>query len=459
MSRVYDFIGIGLGPFNLSLACLTSPIEKLDGLFLERKADFDWHPGLMLEQAHLQTPFMSDLVTLADPTHPLSFLNYIKLQGRLYSFYIRENFFLMRSEYNQYCQWAARQLDNIAFNRDVVAVSYDDLKRCYCVTARDTRNGDTTVLWAKKLVLGTGPLPYMPSCCPEDDRIVHASTYLENKAQIAAQESITIIGSGQSAAEIYYDLLQEIDSQGYELNWITRSPRFFPLEYSKLTLEMTSPEWVDYFYALPDATRNALNSQQKCLYKGINSDLINDIYDLLYVKRLSANFSSHILTNSSLETVDIQADGRLSLGFMQQQEQQAFSLDTSCLVMATGYRYRMPEFIQGISHRIAWDKQGRFDVGRNYAIDEARAELFVQNAELHTHGFVTPDLGMACYRNSCIIREMLGYEYYPVEKRTGFQQFAAPVSTNGGKVATATGRCVDLREAFAAQPVPAAWLS
>ena len=36
---------------------------------------------------------MSDLVTLADPTSPYSFLNYLKEKGRLYSFYIRENFY------------------------------------------------------------------------------------------------------------------------------------------------------------------------------------------------------------------------------------------------------------------------------------------------------------------------------------------------------------------------------
>lgn len=101
--RPYDFIGIGIGPFNLGLACLTQPLNDVCCLFIDQKAGFDWHPGMMLESATLQTPFMSDLVTLASPTHPLSFLNYIKQQGRIYSFYIRENFFLLRKEYNQYC--------------------------------------------------------------------------------------------------------------------------------------------------------------------------------------------------------------------------------------------------------------------------------------------------------------------------------------------------------------------
>ena len=50
---------------------------------------------------------------------------------------------------------------------------------------------------------------------------------------------------------------------GYRLNWVTRSPRFFPLEYTKLTLEMTSPDYVDYFNALPEPVRYRLEAGQK----------------------------------------------------------------------------------------------------------------------------------------------------------------------------------------------------
>ena len=109
--RIYDLAGIGVGPFNLGLAALTAPVDGVDAVFLERRDSFDWHPGMMLEPAHLQVPFMADLVTLADPTSPYSFLNFLKQTGRLYRFYIRENFYPLRTEYNQYCQWVAGQLD------------------------------------------------------------------------------------------------------------------------------------------------------------------------------------------------------------------------------------------------------------------------------------------------------------------------------------------------------------
>ncbi|MFC8147589.1 lysine N(6)-hydroxylase/L-ornithine N(5)-oxygenase family protein, partial [Streptomyces paradoxus] len=278
LPAIHDFVGIGLGPFNLGLACLTEPIDELDGVFLESKPDFEWHAGMFLDGAHLQTPFMSDLVTLADPTSPYSFLNYLKEKGRLYSFYIRENFYPLRVEYDDYCRWAAGKLSSIRFGTTVTEVTYEDELYVVRTTAGDTFR-------ARHLVLGTGTPPHIPEACQGlGGDFLHNSRYLDSKAELQKKDSITLVGSGQSAAEIYYDLLSEIDVHGYRLNWVTRSPRFFPLEYTKLTLEMTSPEYVDYFRELPEATRYRLTAEQKGLFKGIDGDLINEIFDLLYQK-------------------------------------------------------------------------------------------------------------------------------------------------------------------------------
>ncbi|MGW7195493.1 lysine N(6)-hydroxylase/L-ornithine N(5)-oxygenase family protein [Streptomyces chryseus] len=415
-----DFIGIGLGPFNLGLACLTEPIEELDGLFLETKPTFEWHAGMFLEGAHLQTPFMSDLVTMADPTSPYSFLQYLKESGRLYSFYIRENFYPLRTEYNDYCRWAAAKLSNIRFNQTVAAVEYDAESELYVVRTQDT------TYRARHVVLGTGTPPYVPDACQGlGGDFIHNSRYVQSKEALQAKKSITLVGSGQSAAEIFYDLLSEIDVHGYQLNWVTRSPRFFPLEYTKLTLEMTSPEYVDYFHALPEATRYRLESQQKNLFKGIDSELIDAIFDLLYQKSLKGPVPTRLLTNSSLNSASHDAgSGTYTLGLRQEEQGKDFELSTEGLVLATGYRYRTPDFLEGVRDRIRWDGQGRFDVARNYSIDTTGRGIFLQNAAVHTHSITSPDLGMSAYRNAYIIGELLGSEYYPVEKAIAFQEFA-----------------------------------
>jgi lysine N6-hydroxylase len=418
-----DFIGIGLGPFNLGLACLTEPLPGLNGVFLESKPDFDWHSGMFLAGSTLQTPFMSDLVTLADPTSPYSFLNYLKESGRLYSFYIRESFYPLREEFNDYCRWAAARLSSVHFGQTVTEVTYDEREGGYAVRTDTGRTHH-----AARLVLGTGTPPYLPPACDGlGGDFLHNSRYLEAKRSLQGKRSITVVGSGQSAAEIYHDLLQDIDTRGYELNWVTRSPRFFPLEYTKLTLEMTSPEYVDYFHELPAPVRDRLNTAQQNLYKGIDSELINAIFDLLYAKNRRARTPTRLLTNTSLDSARYDAaTGTYTLGLRQREQGRDHTLTTEGLVLATGYRYRVPDFLDPVRDRIRWDEQGRYDVTRDYAIDVTGHGVYVQNAELHTHGFASPDLGMAAHRNSRIIRELLdGQEPYRVETAIAYQEFTA----------------------------------
>ncbi|MFI1604461.1 lysine N(6)-hydroxylase/L-ornithine N(5)-oxygenase family protein [Streptomyces griseofuscus] len=419
-SRIHDLVGIGLGPFNLGLACLTEPIAELDAVFLESKPDFEWHAGMFLDGAHLQTPFMSDLVTLADPTSPYSFLNYLKEKGRLYSFYIRENFYPLRVEYDDYCRWAAGKLSCVRFGTTVTEVSYED--DVYVV---QTAAGE--ILRARHLVLGTGTVPYLPESCRDlGGDLLHTSQYMHRKEELQRKKSITVVGSGQSAAEIYYELLSEIDVHGYQLNWVTRSPRFFPLEYTKLTLEMTSPDYIDYFRALPEETRYRLEKQQKGLFKGINSDLIDAIFDLLYQKNVASGdrpVPTRLLTNSSLHSARYD-EGAYTLGFRQDEQGKDFEIRTEGLVLATGYHYATPAFLAPLRERLRFDGHGRFDVARNYAIDVTGRGVFLQNAGVHTHSITSPDLGMGPYRNASIIREVLGSEYYPVEKSIAFQEFA-----------------------------------
>ena len=425
-SHVHDFIGIGLGPFNLGLACLAEPLDELDGQFLESKPDFDWHSGMFLEGAHLQTPFLSDLVTLADPTSPYSFLNYLKESGRLYSFYIRENFYPLRAEYNDYCRWAAAKLPEgrIRFRTTVTEVTYEKDLHVVRTDAGETYR-------ARHLVLGTGTPPHLPEACrdlPGD--LIHNSRYVQHKERLQAKESITLVGSGQSAAEIYYDLLSEIDVHGYRLNWVTRSPRFFPLEYTKLTLEMTSPEYIDYFHALPEDTRYRLEAGQKGLFKGIDGELIDAIFDLLYEKNLKGPVPTRLLTNTALTTAAYDpANETYALGLRQEEQGSDFELRTQGLILATGYRYETPEFLAPVRERLRFDGRGRFDVARNYSIDTTGRGIFLQNAGVHTHSITSPDLGMGAYRNAYILAELLGREIYPVEKSIAFQEFAAPKGT------------------------------
>ena len=427
--RVHDFVAVGIGPFNLGLACLSEPLD-LDGVFLEGRPEFDWHPGMMLDDATLQVPFLADLVTMADPTSPFSFLNFLKDTGRLYSFYIREAFYPLRREYNDYCRWAAERLTSLRFGQYVDRIEHDG-------TSYAVHTSKSEVFRARRIVLGVGTSPVVPAVAgplvedsmedtsqPETGVALHTADYMEHRETLQALASVTVVGSGQSAAEVYADLLDSL-APGQCLNWVTRSPRFFPMEYTKLTLEMTSPEYTAYFQALPETTREDLLREQKSLYKGISSDLVDQIFDRLYEKRVSGGVDTTMVTGSEL--VAARSDGSSYLLELHHHESdQDFALRTEGLVLATGYAAEVPAFLDPIRDRIRWDERDRFVASSRFAVDLQGSEIFVQNAEEHTHGFVAPDLGMGAHRNATLIAAMLGREVYPLEKRVAFQHFGVP---------------------------------
>lgn len=424
---IYDLLGIGIGPFNLGLAALTDSIDNMKCLFLDENPSFNWHPGLLLPWARMQVPFHADLVTLADPCSKYSYLSFLKARKRLFRFTIREKYFPLRSEYNDYCQWVARQLKSLRFSSRVKKVRYDTSLKAYAVISGNGKTGQTEVHYAKHIVIGIGSKPYVPSCVINKMHLPflsHSSGYLFHKKELLKKGDITIIGAGQSAAEIFYDLLEGYPEKVKKLTWLTRSS-LFPMDYTKFSCEMTSPEYVAYFFGLDSAIKEEILSRQGNLFKGINASLIDAIYDKLYLLSLThPDLHSDIRIRPHTELTGVQPfQSKMRLQLFQTQLKQPLSHITAATILATGYENRVPDFLLDVKELLSCDSKGRPAVQRNYAIDKEGKSIFIQNAELHTHGFNAADLGLGVYRNTVIINSILGHNYYDTGDGGIFQTF------------------------------------
>ncbi|MBA4496115.1 lysine N(6)-hydroxylase/L-ornithine N(5)-oxygenase family protein [Paenactinomyces guangxiensis] len=437
--EILDLIGVGLGPFNLGLAAMLAGAPEVKALFLEQKPRFAWHPGLLIEGTTLQVPFLADLVTMADPTSRYSFLNYLKERNRLYHFYFLERFHIPRREYNHYCQWVSEQLDICCFGQKVTHIEWihDQRRRYFQVEATDTHTGETLVYRTRHLVLGVGSVPHLHprfKGLPAED-VFHSARFLDRLDRCRKAKSITVIGSGQSAAEVFYILLQEQISYGYRLDWFTRSDGFFPMEYSKLGLEHFSPDYTSYFYSLPQHQRDNRLRQQDLLYKGISAKTIADIYDLLYERTVGEQeIPARLLAQTEVQEIQpLKTEGNPTyrLHCLHREQAKRFTHDSEVVILATGYQHRIPECISGLSSLIRWDSGGRYVVQSDYRLalnEDTDNMIFVQNGELHTHGVGAPDLGLGAYRNSVIINTLTGRDIYPVHDRNVYQQFGVPES-------------------------------
>lgn len=429
----YDLVGIGLGPFNLGLASLLDGMDKstenIDSVFLEQQAEFSWHEGMLIEGTTLEVPFLADLVTLADPTNPHSYLNYLRETGRIYEFYFYETFQIPRREYSDYLRWVSERLDSCQFDRRVTGVRWDDENDLFVVTAVHPETGEEFEYRASDVALGIGSRPHVPEPLNGDsDSVFHTSSYRFRRERCLESDSITVVGSGQSAAEVFLDLLEHQPEGGYRLDWLTRSEGFFPMEYSKLGLQHFTPEYTRYVYDLPQELKDDLIPEQGLLYKGIDVNTSAEIYDLLY-QRSIGNRTLDVGLFAMTEITDINAtDDGHRLACEHWQTDQAFSHESECVVLGTGYERPIPEFLSPLKEhdRIVWDSEGRFQVSEDYQLelDSVPGRIFVQNAELHTHGVGVPDLGLGCFRNARIVNQLAGREIYPEDTNTVFQDFS-----------------------------------
>jgi len=423
----YDLVGVGIGPFNLGLAALTDPVPGLRALFLDSRASFSWHPGLLLDGATLQVPFLADLVSLVDPTNRWSFLAYLREHDRLFPFYFSERFHMPRREYDHYCRWVADSLPSCRFGARVDELTWDAARQVFTVAYSEECGAVRTVA-ARNVVLGVGTEPVVPEPLAGllGKEVFHAGQYLHHLPALDAAEDITVVGSGQSGAEVFLDLLRRQPETGAGLRWLTQATAFAPMEYSKIGLEHFTPDYVRYFHGLPEQTRDRLVPEQWQLYKAVSAETLAEIHDALYDRTVGGRqVDVELMPNVEVRTAERTGE-RFTLGCRHLQQDTAFTLVTDRVVLATGYAARRPALLDPMVDLIGWDAQGRYRVDADYRValaPEVTGSLFVQNAELHTHGVGAPDLGLGAWRSATILNALTGRTAYRLPKRAAFTTF------------------------------------
>ena len=436
-AELYDLVGVGLGPFNLSLAALADPVPGFACLFLDENPGFSWHPGMMVPGATLQVPFLADLVSLVDPTSRHGYLAWLREQDRLFGFYFGEAWHVPRPEYEAYCRDVAARLGSCRFGCRVTAVRQARLAdgRDGFVVCYDAEDGAPRTVLAANVVLGLGTEPVVPGalrelCGDGGALIAHSAHYLHRADWIRAAEDVTVLGSGQSGAEIVLDLLRGWHGPGRRLRWLPRSAAFEPMEYSKIGLEHFTPDYADYFHALPEAARDQLLAGQGRLYKAVSDTTLAEIRTELDLRtHPHGPDSTGVTLLPGVEAVGgrvLVGGTGLELDFVHARSHSACTVTTERLVLATGYAPRPQALLAPMEALVVRDSRGRPVIGRDHriALNGTEAGLYVQNAELHTHGVGTPDLGLGAYRAAVILNAVAGREVYRLPHRTAHTSFS-----------------------------------
>ena len=410
---LYDLLGIGIGPFNLSLAALLSPIDKLKVKFCDIKPNFQWHPELMFEDATMQTSFFKDLVTPIDPTNYYSFLNYLVTRGQFYHFLNTSRNSITRMEFEDYCRWASEGLgESLDFNSKIENILFQ--KDRFKVIKSDGE------YLTKNLCIASGPIKNIPECAKSylGSNVFHAKSK-ELKDLNLKNKRVLIVGGGQTGIETFRNALNEKWGKAQSLEIITGRENLQQLDEGAFTNELFTPNFVSNFHSLKQNTKDSFTQKVLLASDGNTPDYLQALYNELYLDKFyNKKYCSYKISPMRWLTKMAKVDGFYNTQVQNKLSGSIESKDVDIIILATGFCTKLPSFMESLKDRIACDESARPIVKRDYKLDcdFGDNQIFAMNYSRHGHGIADPQTSLMSWRSSVIVNSLVGYEYYSSDK-------------------------------------------
>jgi lysine N6-hydroxylase len=403
MTTTYHTVGIGAGPANLSLAAMYDVLAPYEIALFEANDRPGWHDGMLHSGVRMQTGWVKDLVSLYDPTHPLSFLNYLVTTGRVYALLGAGFDTIPRIEYHQYLVWAAGRLPNITYGTPVDRVGFDGVLV--------SSSAGEVVAHSQHLVIGTGTVPFVPDFLDAlDPRQVIVADHLHQRLAAVPDEPDLpwiVMGSGQTSAECVAALL----GRGFRnIRWIGRRSWFAPLEDSPSANDLYRPAYQQAFLNLSRDVRERLVSGQILTSDGISPGTLRGVYQHNYEERLrTGRFPVTIMPSRT-------ATGARQLGAEVELECLTAGSGTerhraAYVVVAAGRRQAPLPFDDDMSALVDFDERGGLVIEPDYSIRWKHADdhkIFVLNRGRYVQGLVDSNLSILPVRSAMVLNAIAG---------------------------------------------------
>ncbi len=404
MNATYDLFGLGIGPFNLSLAALLNLAPELKTKFVDQKTEFEWHPEMMFGDSYMQTSYLKDLVTPVDPTSPHSFLNYLVKNGIFHSFMNTDRGVVSRREFELYCRWVSQNLgDKLQFSTPVHEVRFDQ-DQFKIETSRGTES-------ARNICIATGLTPRIPACARPflGGRVFHAKSPAVREMDLTGKR-VAIIGGGQTGVEFFRNALLGNWGRPESVRLLTRRPTLEPLDESAFTNEYFTPAYSDEFWRLSGDKKAQIVHSQKLASDGNTptylKSLYQDLYRMKHVDQSNADFEILPLRELvSMRQIGQAYELRFYNAFTDSDE--AFEADL--VILSTGFESVIPAYLDPIRSLIKFDEQGRFAFTKSFSIEwngPSANRIYALNFSRHHHGISEPQTSLMSWRSALIVNDL-----------------------------------------------------
>ncbi|KAL5330003.1 hypothetical protein ACEPPN_003527 [Leptodophora sp. 'Broadleaf-Isolate-01'] len=441
--EVLDLVCVGFGPASLAIAIAlhdANLTQVPNALFLEKQHQFAWHAGMQLPGAKMQISFLKDLATPRDPRSKFTFLNYLFDQGRLNQFINLGTFLPSRLEYEDYLRWCAAHFERdgkVSYGMAVESVNVAEKNSQGQVTSWDvtarSESGHLVTRRARHVVIAVGGRPVVPPNMQGLKHVAHSSQFANTIGRIQEREReagrklrFAVVGSGQSAAEIFNDLWSRFPDASVKL--IIKGASLRPSDDSPFVNEIFDPDRVDGIYTqAPDERKAALALDRGTNYGVVRLSLLEHIYEQLYMQRLTtpseSQWRARIIPNRTVMSATQTSNSGVLLRLADSIESKRVpggeeELEVDYVFTATGYvRNAHEDMLSEVRDLLPSDDaggKGMWDVGRDYRVKfqeglvDRRAAVWLQGCNEKTHGLSDTLLSILSIRGGELVESMFG---------------------------------------------------
>jgi L-ornithine N5-monooxygenase len=399
--EIYDVVGIGFGPSNLSLAIAleehgaSAPQHPVTSHFFERQPAFGWHRDMLLPSTTMQISFLKDLATFRNPMSRFSFVSYLHASNRLVQFVNNQDFFPTRQEFHQYLEWAAAALsDQVTYGAEVTSI------RPCCAAGTRTRDlleievrdgdGTTRVVTARNVAISTGLVPRLPEGVRADERVWHSSEFLTRFSAQAPDDlkNVAVVGAGQSAAEITRFLHDSLPHA--QVCAIIPSYGYSVADDTPFANQVFDPGAVDEYYFGTEQAQDAFwRYHRNTNYSVVDADVIRDLYRRSYDEQVRGSRRLHFRNLTRVDEVKRLGSGtHVVLRSLLDGRTEELSVDA--VVFASGYDGLDPAHLLGdFDQHFQRDAAGMHRMERDYRLvpaSELTCGVYLQGGTEHSHG-------------------------------------------------------------------------
>lgn len=404
----YDIVGIGAGPANLSLAALVQSHTDHSVALFDAAPGSRWHEALLHSGARMQTSWMKDLVSFVDPTHQLSFMNYLVTEGRLFALLNAQFDFIPRAEYQRYLAWATERVAGISFDTPVDEVDYVEGEG-FVTISRGRR-----IATSQHLVLGVGTRSRLPAQFAGVPRTFLADHLNQHLAAIAAEpdEPVAVIGGGQTGMEAVLRLRQ---AGHRRILWFGRRQWFQTIDDSPAANDIYRPAHQQFLQDLTRPTRRRLVEEQNMTGDALTPGALRTLYQLNYDGLLELDrFPVTLLPGRDVVAASIDgSDLVLRCTTAERVEHHA----VRHAVIAAGRESAPLPLSEGLLARLDTDDDGEPLIESDYSVRFKGADgnrIYAMNRARFSHGIPDANLTLLSVRSALVLNSIAERQVFTV---------------------------------------------